>query len=181
MRCWMLGGLIAVLASGCGGEDAPAVDAQPAPADAAGLATTCTGDCATLDLTASFGATTRAFARAYYGVTSAAGGDTLHVEAYAGGADGCPTKASPTPDYTLIIDGADDPVDLTVTTGAGSVLDFVGDLLGGPLGAAATSVTLTPVARTADVVAFTAALTFDGGTVAGHLVASHCASLDEPS
>jgi hypothetical protein len=63
----------------------------------------------------------------------------------------------------------------------GNILDYEGDLLGGPLGAAATMVTLTPVAAMEETfVAFDANLAFAAGTVTGHLYATHCASLDVP-
>lgn len=178
----------------CGG-DAATPDAGP---DAAGgpdaaLPTACDGACRTTALTARFGATTRTFDRAVYGVTATAGQPpTLHVEAYRGGPAGCPTASSPTPDYTLVLGELALPTTAAPVATAANVLDFVGDLLGGPLGAAATAATATPIAldvcptcvgqpAPADpdgLVALDLTATFAAGTVTGHLFAVHCDSLD---
>jgi hypothetical protein len=144
----------------------------------------------TTQLVAMFGGDTRALDRAYYGVTKSATETTLHIEAYKGGGTGCPTMSSPTPDYTLIFGKV--PI-AAATTSPGNLLDFQGDLLDGPLGAAATTVTLSGF--TADVcpscvgmpapadtdgfAAFDASLTFSAGTISGHVYATHCDSLDE--
>lgn len=181
-----------LMASGCDAA-APAVGPDAAGALDGGLPTTCAGACRTTALTATFGATTRTLDRAVYGVTIAAGGAaTLHVEAHRGGAAGCPTMTSPTPDYTLILGAVPVPTTAAVATSPGNLLDFVGDVLGGALGAAATAVALTPVA--ADVcpscvggaapsdpdglIALDLDVTFAGGTVRGHLFALHCDALD---
>lgn len=179
-----------VLLAACGGggdddgstnpPDAARIDA---PVDSGGLATTCEGACRTTALTATFGSVTRQLDRAYYGVTTGASGTTLHVEAYRGGGSGCPTQNSPTPDYTLILGKVVVPSSTSPSTSPGNILDFVGDLLGGELGAAATAVTVTPVAADvcatcSGILALDVSLTFSAGTVAGHLFATHCASLD---
>ena len=165
----------------CGGSssgsspDAAVPDGAP---DSGGF-TTCEGACRTTNLTAAFAAT-RQLDRAYYGVTTAAPGNTLHVEAYRGGGAGCPTMTSPTPDYTLVLGTVPIPTSTAPSTSPGNLLDFVGDLLGGGLGAAATTVTLAPVAYddAGGILALDTALTFSGGTVMGHLFATHCTSLD---
>jgi len=139
----------------------------------------------TTNLTASFGSVQRTLDRAYFGVTRSASGATLHVEAYRGGGTGCPTQSSPTTDYTLVLATVPMPSNMMPITSPGNILDFVGDLLNGPLGAAATAVTITPMAT--DVCAtcsgtFLSAetsITFAGGTITGHLYATHCDSLDE--
>lgn len=183
-----------VVLCACGGDDAAVdagVDAAAGP-DAA-LPTTCDGACRTTALTARFGATTRTFDHAAYGVTVTAGQPpTLHVEAYRGGPAGCPTASSPTPDYTLVLGELPLPTTAGAVATTANVLDFVGDLLGGPLGAAATAATATPVAldvcptcvgqpAPADpdgLVALDLTATFAAGTVTGHLFATHCDSLD---
>lgn len=184
--------LVLALAAACGGDDTTAaVDA--APDSAGGLPTTCDGACRTTALTAAFGSTTRVLDRAVYGVNAIPGqAPTLHVEAYQGGGTGCPSASSPTPEYTLVLG----EVPVPTTTEAGSVranlLDFQGDLLGGALGAAATAATAAAVAldvcptcvgqpapSDADgLVALDLDATFSGGTVTGHLFATHCDSLD---
>ncbi|NVB83459.1 MAG: hypothetical protein HOV81_34115, partial [Kofleriaceae bacterium] len=112
-----------------------------------------------------------------FGIT--ASDSTLHVEAYLGGGSGCPTMNSPTPDYALILGRVTRPTSAMPSSSPGNILDYQGDLLGGPLGAAATTVTLTPVAAMDDTfVAFDANLAFAAGTVTGHVYATHCASLD---
>jgi hypothetical protein len=167
---------------GCGGDDGPAnhgdPDARPIDSTAdAGFSSTCTGTCATTNLTATF-QVTRVLDRAYFGITAA--DNTLHVEAYLGGGSGCPTMDSPTPDYALILGTVARPTSTMPSSSPGNILDYQGDLLGGPLGAAATTVTLTPVAAMGDAfVAFDANLVFAAGTVTGHVYATHCASMDE--
>jgi hypothetical protein len=148
-----------------------AIDGAPG-----GLATTCTGACATTSLTATLAAT-RTFDLAYYGVNATG---TLHVEVYKGMQPGCPTMTSPTPDYTLILGAVPAPVSTAAVTSPGNVLDYKGDLLGGPLGKPATSVMITPAAYRAGMfVALDATLGFDTGIATGHVYATHCASLDD--
>ncbi|MBL8623517.1 MAG: hypothetical protein JNK64_19575 [Myxococcales bacterium] len=182
------------LACACGGEAAmPDAGTDAAGGPDAALPTSCDGACRTTALTARFGATTRTFDRAVYGVTAPAGqAPTLHVEAYRGGPTGCPTASSPTPDYTLVLGELAVPTTPAAVATTANVLDFVGDLLGGPLGAAATAATATPVAldvcpacvgqpAPADpdgLIALDLAATFAAGTVSGHLFATHCDSLD---
>lgn len=175
-----VGALLLLVA--CGGSSASppdaAVDAVDAAIDTAGgLPATCDGPCRTTSLTAALAAT-RTLDHAVYGVTTTAAGATLHVEAYGGGAAGCPTSSSPTPDYTLVLGSVPIPASTAPSTSPGNILDFVGDLLGGPLGAAATTVTITPAALGADFVALDLSLVFDAGTISGHLFAAHCDSLD---
>ncbi len=150
----------------------------------------CTGACRTTSLTATFGADVRTLDRAYYGITKTATDATLHVEAYKDGGAGCPTNTSPTPAYTMILGK------VPITSGGtspGNLLDFTGDLLDGPLGAAATTVTLQtktldvcptcvgmPAPADADgFAAVDVSLTFAAGTIVGHVFATHCDSLDE--
>jgi hypothetical protein len=177
--------LIMLAACGGGGGDQPPIDSSlllDAPIDASPPAfATCTGACKTTALTAAFAAT-QTLDRAYYGVTASP--PSLHVEAYKNAPSGCPTSSSPEPSYTLILGRVPIPTDATPSTSPGNVLDFQGDLLGGPLGAAATTVTITPVAadrimESNGFVALDISLTFPTGTVGGHLYALHCRSLDE--
>lgn len=169
--------LFALLVIACGGDDShsttdASIDSSP---DASGFATTCTGTCQTTALTAMM-SSTRVLDHAYFGINT---DGTLHVEAYKGGAAGCPTMSSPTPDYTLVIGKVVRPTSTATSTSTSNILDYKGDLLGGPLGAAATAVTLTPVAAMGDTfIAFDAMLTFAAGTVIGHFYATHCTSLD---
>ncbi|HEU0029624.1 MAG TPA: hypothetical protein VFQ53_03250 [Kofleriaceae bacterium] len=176
--------VIAVVLAACGGSSSTPADAPPA-IDAAidgggGLPSTCEGACMTTAITATLAAT-RTLNHAVYGVTAAT--NELHVEVHLGGAAGCPTETSPTPDYTLVLGTVPIPTTTAPLTSSGNILDFVGDLLGGPLGAPARSVVITPVAGSAITsstgsVALDVMLTFDAGTVSGHLFALHCASLD---
>lgn len=174
--------VVLLLALGACGDDATTAPDAAVSIDAAidgasgGLPTTCTGACATTALTVTIQAT-RTFDLAYYGVNASG---TLHVEAYKGMQPGCPTMSSPTPDYTLILGAVPAPTSTATTTSPGNVLDYQGDLLGGPLGKAASSVMLTPVAYQAGMfVALDATLAFSPGTATGHVYATHCASLDE--
>jgi hypothetical protein len=176
--------VIVLAACGGSGSDAPMVDA-PISVDAAIDApaptfTTCTGACKMTTLSAMF-ASTRGLDKAYYGVTASP--PSLHVEAYKNPPAGCPTSMSPSPDYTLILGRVPIPTDATPSTSPGNILDFKGDLLASGIGAAATSVTITPTAADqimapAGFVALDVMLTFAGGSVSGHLYATHCATLD---
>jgi hypothetical protein len=181
----------AVMLIGCGGGAATTPDARAAVVDAAGLATTCTGACRTTALTAAL-AMTRTLDHAFYGVTASATGATLHVEAYLGGDPGCPTATSATTTYTLILGAVPIPTSTTPASSPGNVLDYQGDLLGGPLGAKATAVVVTPVAAAVcatcvgkpapsdpgGFIALDLAMTFAAGTITGHVYATHCDSLD---
>lgn len=180
---------VLLLLAACGDDGSPApvdapVDGPPvdmAPGDMAGnsLSTTCTGACATTDLTATFGSTTRQLDVAYFGVTTQGSTQTLYVEAYGGAATGCPSMDSPTPDYTLIFGTVPMPTSTATITSPANLIDFQGDLLAGPAPLKATTVTLTPVAKNATELALEVQLVFPSGTLAGHLFATHCDSLDE--
>ena len=176
--------LVLVALAACGSDGGSPLPDAPPGTDAPGTDdfTTCTGACRTTALTATFGADTRTLDRAHYGITTSGATQTLHVEAYKGGDPGCPTSSSATPAYTVILGQVVPPTSSTPTTSPGNLLDFTGDLLDGPLGAAATMVTVTPVAAdpsaTEPFVALDATLTFAAGTITGHVFATHCASLD---
>lgn len=177
--------LVAVAACGSSSGSGPdassdAIVTDMAPPDSG--FTACEGACRTNTLSAAF-MVTRELDRAYYGVTTETNPPStmLHVEAYRGGGTGCPTRASLTPAYTLVLGQVAVPSDATPSSSPGNILDYVGDLLGGPVGAAATQVTITPVAyQPGQFVAFDAAVTFASGTVTGHAFATHCDSLDSP-
>jgi hypothetical protein len=195
---------VAFAAAGCGDGPATTADPDAAAGDAdamIGLPSTCGGDCAALELTAIFGATSRGFDRAFFGLTApdrtTSGAWEIHLEATAGGADGCPTQSSPTPDRTLVVaallvppappEPPPGPVAPTV-----SLLDFEGALLPDSPVATASRATASWVAadpcvacaegesdRADRFVAFELSATFADGSVAGHVFASHCASLDD--
>jgi hypothetical protein len=164
----------------CGGDDGVAIPdaaAGDAAIDTPGFSMTCTGACQTTALTAAM-QSTRVLDHAYFGITAA--DNTLHVEAYKGGAAGCPTMNSPTPDYTVVLGRVTRPTSTATSTSPGNILDYQGDLLpNSSIGQQASSVVLTPVAASGDTfVAFDVMLTFPAGTVTGHFYATHCASLD---
>ena len=160
----------------------------------------CDADCRTHDLTATFTATTVAFERAYYGLTSPASSGSgdweIYVESYVGGDPGCPTQTSATPDHTLIIAGHPAPLPASALTDANgltaTVLDFEGGLLGGPISSGATAILSTKDASDVCIscvgtgpdddgfVAMDVELTFAEGTINGHVYATHCESLDAP-
>jgi len=135
----------------------------------------CTGNQCLTDITAVF-KTTRMLDLAYYGVTF----DTknLRVEAYSRATRECPTMTSPTPDYTLIV-GEVNTMGQSSPMATGNILDFKGDLLGGPLGLAATKVTVMKLSYQKDgPIELQVMLEFSSGTVMGHIYATHCDSLD---
>jgi hypothetical protein len=170
--------VLLVLLAACGGDDQqPAVgdggiDAPSSSDDANG---SCQGQCKLTNLTATFNAT-RTLDSAYYGTMFDS--PALRIEAYRTGTPGCPTMNSPTPDYTVVL-GEVAPDQPTSNMSTANILDFKGDLLGGPLGLAATA---KQIDRTAwspgNFIAVDVMLTFATGTVVGHIYATHCASLD---
>ncbi len=164
--------LLALLVA-CRDDAAPPADATPADG---GFPSECTGACAETVLRAEF-RLVRTLDRAVYGNN---GDGTLHVEAYLGG-EGCPSETSPTPDYTLVLGKVAPPNGTAPTIATGNVLDFVGDLLGGELGAQAHTVIVRAVAAKPDAfVALDVDLDFFEGNLDGHLYATHCPSLDSP-
>lgn len=170
---------VTVLAA-CGGDPSSTRPDAASVVDAAvdaGPGSACTGACQVTSLTATMMAT-RTLDRAYYGVTAADG--TLYVEAYAGGQTGCPEMTSPTPDYTLILGRVPPPASSGPLTSPATFIDFVGDMYAtSPQPQTATAVTLSAVAfQPAMFIALDVTLTFPPGAVAGHLYATHCASLD---
>lgn len=83
-----------------------------------------------------------------------------------------------TPDYTLVL-GEVVPTKPTSNMATANILDFKGDLLGGPLGVGATQVQIDRTAHAPDnFIALDVMLAFQQGMVTGHLFATHCASLD---
>ena len=169
VRCFVL--LLALTACG----DSPVTSDAGSDSGSGDAPAPCQGPCATTNLTATFQAT-RMLDSAYYGVTFDT--NNLHVEAYRRGGTGCPTMSSPTPDYTLVL-GEVSPTQPMSNLATANILDFKGDLLGGPLGVAATQVKIDRTAGEAAMfIALDVMLTFQQGTVAGHLYATHCDSLD---
>lgn len=188
---------IILLLTGCGGDDGAATPDAATAIDGpeSSLPTTCEGACATLALTATFNGNTRTFDRAFYGFTLSRLGASLYLEASAGGTAGCPTGGGRTPDRTFRIDALAVPTSSAPLTGAGALLDFRGDLLPAAPTASADTTTATPVAASLcpecvgmpapsdpdGFLALDVQSTFTGaapGTVAGHVYATHCDSLD---
>lgn len=178
--------------------DAP--DAGPddagAPDAGAGLPTRCEGACRDTSAAITLNGTQGDFQRAFYGLTapsqSSTGDWALYVEASSGGAEGCPSEASPTPAWNLIVaaipaDAGPEPVAATA-----SFFDFDGRFLDAvPLTrASAATVTLVAAdlctacvgqpapAHPAGFVAFDLSAAFPEGAITGHVFATHCDSLD---
>lgn len=157
----------------------------------------CSGACRELSVSATTTLGTGGFDRAYYGLThpdvDGAGRWRIHVEVLAGPGDGCPTVDTQT-DRTLVVTNFDaTPGEYTDADGAAVVLfDYVGDLLAAPLErSSALTITLTGAdvctdcfgaAEPADPdgwISLDVSATLEGGgTVAGHVYATHCDSLD---
>jgi hypothetical protein len=158
----------------CGGDSRDTSDAAADGSDN-DANSTCQGQCRLTNVTAMF-KSTQTLDSAYYGVTFDT--NNLHVEAYRRASTGCPTMSSPTPDYTLVL-GEVSPAQNMSNMATANMLDFKGDLLGGPLGVAATKVTIDRTAGVAGMfIALDVNLTFQQGTAVGHIYATHCASLD---
>ncbi len=206
---WILSSL-ALLALGCGsdggsGADAGAstnTDAATVAADAmatvdAGGGEGCTGACATMDLTATFGETVRTFDRAFFGLTSPQNSDSgeweLYIENGAGADEECPSMKSPTPDYLFILASmplqSADPGPITATA---NLIDFEGALLVDSIREEAASNSVTWVSYDPCVacaegtendrddrhLAVDIEATFADGSISGHAYATHCDSLD---
>jgi hypothetical protein len=168
--------------------DARAADASivvDAVADAA--ISGCVGTCRVFSLVATKTAATVTFDRAYYGYNGPSANPTgIRIEAYHGGSVDCPTMNSPTPQQTLIV--PDVPVNAhvvasTLTTAKFTYLDFAGVLSTSPV-VKSTAVNLSAIRvgfASGDLfVAFDSNATMSEGiSISGHVVALHCASLDE--
>jgi guanyl-specific ribonuclease Sa len=164
-------------------EDALSEDTSPP--DGGPSFETCEDTCAQTLLTLVFGNDEVSIDRAQFGFNLPDNGEqTLHVEAHFGGDPACPSQSSPTPDRTVIFANVPIPVDTTPIDGTPvTLLDFEGSLSPNPFDKA-TQVTLTPVAARmtppeAAFVAFEVDVVFPGGTMVGHVYASHCDSMDE--
>ncbi len=172
--------------------DSPLPDALPdalsedtSPPDGGPSFESCEDACAQTLLTLVFGNDEVSIDRAQFGFNLPDNGEqTLHVEGHFGGDPACPSPSSPTPDRTVIFANVPLPKDSTPIVGTPvTLLDFEGSLSPNPFDKA-TQVTLTPVAARmtppeAAFVAFEVDVVFPGGTMVGHVYASHCDSMDE--
>src|SRR4051812_28620527 len=101
----------AIAASGDGGdtpdamtEDGGTTDAKTAEAASDGASAACEGTCKTTALVVDIGGKKRTLSRAQFGTQLGTGGrPELHTESHLGGQVACPSQASPSPDYTLIV------------------------------------------------------------------------------
>lgn len=186
--------------------DAADVTSDAASTDVAsdtpeGLPSTCKGPCSQQNLSVDIGGSTGTLGRAVYGLTAPhfteSGDWEVYIEAIEGGFDGCPAQDSPTPDWTLILSGLPTSLDEVTLTGAddglsATFLDYDGRFLGQEPFSRATKISAAPTAANLDtelvatgsvdedgVIALEVDVRFDGGSVAGHLVAHHCASMDQ--
>lgn len=191
-QAW-IGGAVCMLLFGCDGPspdaDAGALDAGSTIADASstGDAASSDGGAALDEVTVSYRGHTERLDRAYFGYERAAGEVTgLYFELSRGGADGCPTESSPTPDQTLIVSGfgGTDPSMQSFADGVrASFFDFEGVFRDELAPAAATdvSVELTAHDEAAGVARVALEVTFDEGAASGTFAATHCPSLDADS
>lgn len=177
-----------------GGQDT-STPPDTTPPDTSTDSSTCTGDCPAIDLLLEFRNETRNFDRAYYGITAPAASDSgqyeLYIEAYAGGAEGCPTQSSPTPDLTLVIASIPLPEGEPLET-TSTLLDFSGAILPNTPFQRATEITLTPTdanlcteclgnpepSHAEGFAALNINIVFPEGVVSGKLYATHCDSFD---
>ncbi|HEX5063016.1 MAG TPA: hypothetical protein VFV99_26760 [Kofleriaceae bacterium] len=135
----------------------------------------CSGQCKNTSVALMF-QTNRTLDSAYYGTTFDA--TTLRIEAYRKANPGCPTTGMANPDYKLIL-GEVNPATPDSNMSTANIVDLKGDLLGGPLGLAATGKQITLVAAVdGSFIAVDVMLTFSSGTAMGHIYATHCATLD---
>lgn len=165
-------------------DAAPSSDTTVTP-DASG----CSGECATLTAEVTSRAVTIALERAFFGITDASASDSgeaeLHLEAFRGGAEGCPEEESPTPAQTLIVTNIQRPsTGATYTRNDGlavTLIDFEGLLVDDGLVASALTATVTIEYFDEDVASIVVdALLDGGGSATGRLYAERCDSLDFP-
>ncbi len=171
-------------AAGDAGGDSASLDAG---GDAAGGLAACDAACQKTALVLAMNGKTDTFLRAQFGFTGNPV-KSLHVEAFIGGDLACPANGSKTPDRTAIIDGVVPFQDATMQVDGitGAFLDFKGDIVttANP-SVKATRIEVKPVAlslspASSAFVAFDVTATYaNGGTVTGHLYATHCDSMDE--
>ncbi len=165
-----------------------AVDAASLDAGGDGGGTaTCDATCQKTALQLAMNGKADTFLRAQFGTTGKPA-KSLHIEAFIGGDVACPTNGSKTPDRTAIIDGVVPFQDSTkqVDGITGSLLDFKGDIVttANP-SVKATRIEIVPVAMSlppaaSAFVALDVTATYaNGGTLTGHLYATHCDSMDE--
>ena len=207
MRLACLGFVLLIAACGDdGGDDGPVnvtpdavvagepfVDAAPAGA----LSTSCDGECAQVDMLASF-SVERPFQRSFFGLTapsrSSSGEWEIYFEVNAGDDEDCPTQDSPVPDFLLSVSGLTLPTETsTHQDGSATIVDFGGEILADAVFEEAASMSLTWVAadpcqgctegtepnRDTRFLAYDLVVNFVGGTVEGHGYATHCESLDQ--
>lgn len=177
------------------GADAGVSDATIT--DAGGLSTVCEGDCQRLTATVELNAVQATFEEAFYGLSisaSAPGVAKLYIEASLQGGAGCPTEASPTPVWLLVVSNIPVPLSVDPVSDGLSVtfVDFSGQLLmTGPISRATSSqVQLTSAQLCIECVGMPAPsqpdghvaldvmATFPEGSATGHIYATHCDSLD---
>lgn len=167
------------------------------------LPTHCEGDCRQQTLAIDYAGKHGEVSHAAFGLTAPQRADSgqweIYIEAWQGGFRGCPQQNSPTPDWMLILSGLQLPLDGATRTKATDGLSvvffdfqefFFEEESGMPFVRAA-EVGVTPVAARVDVervlaeggdedavVALAVDAVFENGQIAGHLVATHCPSLD---
>ena len=177
----------AIAACGNGEPAKPVVDAAQADAAQADAALGCDAACKAFTATLTKGAASLPLERAFWGANGPVDAPTsVRVELYRGGENSCPEMNSPSPKQTVVIaalpvmNGAIAGND---TSSAVSLLDFRGALTMAAIARATSKQMLngrSSLAATPGFVAFDINATIEGGIVlAGHVYATHCASLDE--
>jgi hypothetical protein len=145
----------------------------------------CDGACRETSLVLDVGGQQRTLVRSQFGAQLGDAGSELHAEAHLGGDPACPAAGSRSPDYTLVVTAVparSAGTRLSERDGVRSTLfDFKGDL-GLPPSSRAATVSVTVVATDAATpptwVALDVSASFAGGSVKGHVFATHCASMD---
>ncbi len=124
-----------------------------------------------------------ALERSHFGVSE--GDAELYLEAYRGGADGCPSQDSPTPALTLVVAGIPRTLEAPIDKASGLsvvLFDFEGALGDVPL-VRATEARLTPLSaclEEGEAFGYALEAAFPGGTLSGQALATRCGSLDAP-
>ena len=182
-RCAALvGALFFGAAAGCGaGDESPRLDAAAASDGgdgAGGLPVDCGDACRQTALSAAFGGSERTLTRAHFGTGDSAP-PTLYVEAYAGGAAGCPEEDSPAAAVIFVLGELAVPETTSAYSSTAGLIDLEGALLPGQPTASASEVSVEALAFQPDAfLALRVTAEFAEGRVVGSIGATHCRSLD---
>jgi hypothetical protein len=181
---------VADLTDAAAGDAGPTIDSGISPE----FGTPCDQACQVVDAILTVGSEERRIERAFYGISESPDAEfELYIEAYRGGAQGCPTDQSPMPEQTLVLSGIPIPPPGEiggVDSDAGlrvNLLDFEGLVAQPVLPAESAALTWNSVSICSECneqddsgfLSFEIEAEFGAdGSLSGQLYATHCVTLD---